>query len=115
MGDGFYRSKDPTNSIKVLKEIFTSHYNTTTTNSLLTQQKNLTTWVMWDYSNHHWLITWSPTTSLKRSNCSHQTSDVSEQKTATRRTTLAVSVGNPQMTSVAIVISGTLNMHIVNW
>jgi len=31
MGDGFYRSKDPTNSIKVLKEKAVKENNTTNT------------------------------------------------------------------------------------
>jgi len=33
MGDGFYRSKDPTNSIKVLKEIAAKENNTKTENT----------------------------------------------------------------------------------
>ena len=32
MGDGFYRSKDPTNSIKVLKEMLQKRKQTTKTN-----------------------------------------------------------------------------------
>jgi len=33
MGDGFYRSKDPTNSIKVLKEMLQKRKQTTKTKS----------------------------------------------------------------------------------
>jgi len=38
MGDGFYRSKDPTNSIKVLKEHVHSHTNTQTNKTAITDK-----------------------------------------------------------------------------
>jgi len=42
MGDGFYRSKDPTNSIKVLKENLQRKYTNNTENIIHTETRNST-------------------------------------------------------------------------
>jgi len=40
MGDGFYRSKDPTNSIKVLKEMLQTKENTNNAETTTTERLN---------------------------------------------------------------------------
>jgi len=43
MGDGFYRSKDPTNSIKVLKEMLQKRKKTTKTTKYTSTDNNIHT------------------------------------------------------------------------